>query len=274
MSLRYFIYARKSSESEDRQVLSIESQINEMQALAEKLKLAIVDVLLEAKSAKAPGRPIYNEMMKRLAKKEADGILCWKLDRLTRNPIDGGSLSWALRTGTIKEIVTPGRTYNESSADSFWVSFEFSMAAKYIHELSENVRRGLKAKAEKGEPPAAILPLGYLRDPKRGDAMGDAERFDTVQRLWREVLHGVYRPREVLDMANEIWGLRTLPHGKHGGGKLSRNAFYHLLHNPFYMGFFRYNGKLYQGNYQPMVTPAEWKQVQQLLGRSDRKSVV
>ena len=86
----YFIYSRKSSEAEDRQILSIDSQVSELKRFANPKGIKILEVLTEAKSAKAPGRPIFNSMMQRLYHGEADGILCWKLDRLARNPVDGG----------------------------------------------------------------------------------------------------------------------------------------------------------------------------------------
>src|SRR5436309_4765167 len=85
----YFLYSRKSTESEDRQVLSIDSQIDEMNAIGARESLPIVEVLSEARSAKEPGRPVFNAMMTRLEAGEAEGILCWKLDRLARNPVDG-----------------------------------------------------------------------------------------------------------------------------------------------------------------------------------------
>src|ERR1700690_2305992 len=91
----YFIYCRKSSEAEDRQVLSIESQTRELEQLAEKLNLPIVEILNESMSAKAPGRPVFNEMMQRLYRGEATGIICWKLDRLARNSVDGGAARWS-----------------------------------------------------------------------------------------------------------------------------------------------------------------------------------
>src|SRR5712671_5484230 len=91
----YFIYCRKSSEAEDRQVLSIESQTRELSQLAAKLDSPILEILTESKSAKDPGRPVFNQMMQRLYRGEAAGIICWKLDRLARNPVDGGSMIWA-----------------------------------------------------------------------------------------------------------------------------------------------------------------------------------
>ena len=104
--LRYFLYCRKSSESEDRQVLSIESQISELQSLAKKHGILILETLTEARSAKAPGRQIFNNMMQRIYRGEAQGIICWKLDRLARNPIDGGAIIWAMKQHGL-EIITP-----------------------------------------------------------------------------------------------------------------------------------------------------------------------
>jgi len=147
--LRYFIYCRKSSESEDRQVLSLESQLNELKSLAERLNLSVVDVFTEAQSAKSPGRPLFNEMLKRINHKQAEGIICWKLDRLARNPIDGGQIIWMLQKGIIKHIQTFDRSYAPED-NVLLMSVEFGMANQYILDLSKNVKRGLKTKAEKG----------------------------------------------------------------------------------------------------------------------------
>ena len=95
--IKYFLYARKSSESEDRQVASIESQISELKKLAAREGLEIVDVLYESKSAKAPGRSVFNQMIERIYKGDGRGILGWKLDRLARNPVDGGNINWMLQ---------------------------------------------------------------------------------------------------------------------------------------------------------------------------------
>src|SRR3989344_6498885 len=99
--IKYFLYARRSSESEDRQVASIESQLDELKKLTAREDLAIADTLWESKSAKAPGRAVFNQMIERIYKGEAQGILCWKLDRLARNPVDCGDINWMLQPGDI-----------------------------------------------------------------------------------------------------------------------------------------------------------------------------
>src|SRR3989338_4876170 len=96
--IKYFLYARKSSESEDRQVQSIYDQINRLKKLARDLRLDIKKTYSEAKSAKKPdNRPIFDEMIERIERGEAEGILCWQINRLSRNPIDSGKLSWLLQ---------------------------------------------------------------------------------------------------------------------------------------------------------------------------------
>ncbi|MBK7143570.1 MAG: recombinase family protein [bacterium] len=144
------IYARKSTESEDRQVLSIDSQIKELQEFAAREKLGKVVVFTESKSAKAPGRPAFNELLKRVSKGEFDRLVCWKLDRLARNPVDGGAVIWAVEEGKIQHIYTPQRRFDNSGNDKFWMQLEFGMAKKYVDDLSDNVKRGLRAKVAQG----------------------------------------------------------------------------------------------------------------------------
>src|SRR5262249_41392604 len=103
--MRYFIYCRKSTEAEDRQVASIESQLTTLQrTFAERTEIEIVRVYQESFSAKAPGRPIFGEMMTAINKGEAVGIISWAPDRLARNSIDGGQIVYMLDCGVIKDL--------------------------------------------------------------------------------------------------------------------------------------------------------------------------
>ena len=107
----YFLYVRKSTDVEDKQVRSIEDQLAVLRALAKEQELHIVAEFVEKQSAKMPGRPIFNDMLARVEKGEAQGIICWKLDRLARNPVDGGQISWMLQRGIIAHIQTLERSY-------------------------------------------------------------------------------------------------------------------------------------------------------------------
>ena len=81
--MKYFIYVRKSTDVEDKQVLSVEAQIVELKEYAAKYELQIVDTFVEKRTAKKPGRPILNKMLSRISSGEANGILSWLPDRLS-----------------------------------------------------------------------------------------------------------------------------------------------------------------------------------------------
>jgi site-specific DNA recombinase len=268
----YFIYCRKSTEAEDRQVLSIESQVRELRETSAKLSLPVAEVLTEAKSAKAPGRPIFNAMMQRLYRGEAAGILCWKLDRLARNPVDGGTVIWAIKQHGIK-VMTPAQSYTREDDNIMLMYIEFGMAQKYVDDLSRNVKRGLKMKAEKGWYPITP-PVGYLSNKVRltgqVNLITDPERFPLIRRMWDLMLTGLYSPPRILEIANQQWGFRSRPTRKRGGRGMSRSAIYEIFTKPFYYGWFEFpqgSGRWFKGNHQPMVTEAEYDSVQTLLGR-------
>src|SRR3990167_8209587 len=96
---KFFLYVRKSTDVEDKQVRSIEDQIAELRAYAKTENLDVIDVLIEKQSAKEPGRPIFNEMIARIIAGEINGIVCWNPDRLARNSVDGGQVIYLLDTG-------------------------------------------------------------------------------------------------------------------------------------------------------------------------------
>ena len=196
----YFIYCRKSSEAEDRQVLSIESQIRELEHIAAKLNLAVTEILTESKSAKEPGRPRFNQMMQRLYRGEATGIICWKLDRLARNPVDGGSIIWAIKQNGIR-VMTPAQSYAREDDNVILMYIEFGMAQKYVDDLSKNVKRGMKTKLENGWLPG-IAPLGYLNTTVKATGANilvkDPERFPFVRRMWDLMLSERYSPPQIV----------------------------------------------------------------------------
>ena len=95
---KYYIYARKSTDVEDKQVQSIEGQLDELRLLAKRENLKIIDELIEKQSAKSPGRPIFNRMLDSIEKGRANGIISWHPDRLARNSVDGGRIIYLIDT--------------------------------------------------------------------------------------------------------------------------------------------------------------------------------
>lgn len=267
--LKYCLYARKSTEEEDRQVLSIDSQINELKEIAKKKNLQITDILVEAKSAKAPGRPVFNEMITKINNGVYDGILCWKLDRLARNPVDGGQISWLLQQGVIKSIQAFEKEYLPTD-NVLLMSVELGMANQFIRDLSTNTLRGLKTKADNGWYPT-VAPIGYLNDKLEKTIIKDHERFDLIKKAWELMLSGLYSPADIWKISISDWHLTTLKRRRSGGRPLHKCTFYHIFTNPFYYGWFEYNGRLYKGLHEPMISEDEFWRVQALLGTKGRK---
>lgn len=269
--IQYFLYARKSSESEDRQVASIDSQIEELKSVAKREGLDVIDILSEAKTAKAPGRPIFNNMLERISKVEAQGIICWKLDRLARNPVDGGRINWMLQQGSIKHIQTYERSYYPTD-NVLMMSVEFGMANQFIRDLSQNTKRGLRAKASKGWLPRNA-PIGYLNNKfqeRDGKAIiKDPEKFHIVKKAWNLLLEKECPVEEAYQIAVNGLGLRNK-----SGKKFSRSKFYEMLRNPFYYGYFHWEGVLYRGAHEPMITREEFDKAQEIMNRKSKPRAI
>ena len=104
---KYFLYARKSTEDDDKQVMSIEAQLFELREFARRENLEILREFQEAKSAKMPGREQFAKMMDAIERGEANGILGWHPDRLARNTIYGGKIIYLVDTGAIASLRFP-----------------------------------------------------------------------------------------------------------------------------------------------------------------------
>jgi DNA invertase Pin-like site-specific DNA recombinase len=266
----YVIYARKSTESDDQQVLSIGSQIHEMKSLAHRHRVTVGEILTESRSAKEPGRPVFGALMRRVRRGEVNGILCWKMDRLARNHYDTGQVLQALADQKLERIVTSDGVKTSNSNDRLLGTFEFALATKYIDDLRQNVLRGNRARFEKGWPNFRPPP-GYLEDRTTKTTIDDPERFDLMRRVWDLTLTDTMRIPQIHRILNNQWGYRSRKTKRQGGKPMALSSLYRLLRDPFYMGIIRLkSGATYKGGHRPMVTPEEFERVQTILGRSAR----
>ena len=259
----YFLYCRKSTDTEDMQVLSIAGQLSELNAFAKHEGLHIKETFIEKQSAKIPGRPIFSDMLARIEKGEAQGIICWKLDRLARNPIDGGQISWMLQCGKIQHIQTHDRSYYPTD-NVLMMSVEFGMANQYILDLSANTKRGQREKVRRGEYPG-IAPLGYLNDVRNKKITVDRKQSRIVKKAFELYSQGDQRLEDIAAFfaKNGIIASRNKPL------HLSRVKF--ILSNPFYCGLFRYSGEIHEGNHEQIIPKELFDKVQEVLNKRTHK---
>jgi len=245
--IKYIAYSRKSTESEDQQVLSLDDQKREIEEMKAKDDLKIVESYLgtgkgESQSAHKRGRPIFGHIMNRIESGKANGLLVWHPNRLARNALDGGLIITLMDEGKLLEIRTPHKTYINTPDDKFFLSLEFGMAKKSSDDNGVVVKRGLNTKVRNGWCPGRA-PLGYLNS-KNYEEKGqnyifkDPNRFDVVRRMWNLMLTGNYTPPQILEIVNKKWKFKTRTTKRYVGKPISRSGIYRIFTNPYYYGWF------------------------------------
>jgi site-specific DNA recombinase len=263
--LRYRLYARKSTDTEDKQVQSLDDQIKYMMEIAKREGLHIVGEPIEEKmSAKRPNvRPKFAAMLEEIDSGKIDGIVCWKLDRLSRNPTDSGRIQQLLQDEKLQHIQTTEKSYfPEDNAIVF--SVEAGMSNQYIRELATNTKRGMRSKAEKGDKPG-VPPIGYLNDRLAKVIIADPDNFKLVRILWDKMLTGTYSMAQLVDIAEFDLNIRRPVRGRTGGNAIAYSSLCAMFKNPFYKGKLMFNGQEFNGNQPAMVTEEEFERVQQII---------
>ena len=252
---------------------SIESQEKELKRVIDENRLDIIGIIREEKSAHTRGRRLFTEMMQRLDKGEANGILTWHGNRLARNAFDGGWIITLMDEGKILEVKTTHRTYYNTPDDKFFLQLEFGISKKDSDDKSIVVKRGLMNKAEKGWMPG-VAPLGYLNTPELVGGSRfikiDPERFDLMKKVWEMMASGKHSVIEIQNIMTNEWGFRTRQFKRQGGKPITLSMLYRIFNNPFYYGYFEYpegSGEMHKGNHEAITTEEVFNRVQFLLGK-------
>jgi DNA invertase Pin-like site-specific DNA recombinase len=262
-TIKFFLYARKSTDVEDKQVRSIEDQIAELRAFAKQEGLEIVDVFIEKQSAKIPGRPMFGEMLKRIEKGEAQGILAWHPDRLARNSVDGGRLIFLLDTGKLQALRFPTFWFEPTPQGKFMLSIAFGQSKYYVDSLSENTKRGLRQKVRRGEYPS-VAPVGYINDVRTKTIVVDRKKARIIRSAFEYYASGNARLEDVADFLARRGILSR------GGKRIHKTRVAFILSNPFYCGLFKYAGEIYEGKHEPIIAKKLFDRVQEVLKQRGR----
>lgn len=262
-------YSRKSSEAKEKQALSIPDQNAEAEKYSQREGLRVKYKIRESRSAFKPhNRPDFDRMIDLVKTGKANAILTWKPDRLCRNPEEGGIVLQMLQDGILKEIRTStGDVYTQDS-DHLILQIHFGMANQYSRNLSQNVRRGLEHKCERGEYPRPA-PLGYESYGERGQRHMRPHPFaaSLIVKCFEMASRGGMSLNQILEKITEI-GLRTKK-----GKMLSKSHLHNILKSPTYYGYFYHNGELFEGEYEPLITKQLYDDVQDALQRRSKPKV-
>lgn len=241
------IYCRKSTTWDDRQALSLESQLDFCQKKAKEGGLNVVEIIQESMSAKDPWRPGFAKMMALIEKWKADHIVCWKLNRLARNLIDGGTISYSLSQWLIKNIYTDSWDFTPET-NTLLLSVHFGMSSQFSIELKKDIMRGMRTSIEKWNV-IQKLPRGYKRDKNTAIV---------------EPTDKAYLIKEAFEMRKNDASMEEIrKYLAKNGMKVTKSVVDRILKNRFYYGFMYWQGQYFQGNYQPIITKELYDQANQ-----------
>lgn len=262
--VRYVLYARKSTESDEKQALSIESQVKEMLTIADRDGLTVVDIRRESHSAKESGqRPVFKELLEDIRRGRYSGILTWAPDRLSRNAGDLGSVVDLMDENKLIEIRTYGQHFKNSPNEKFLLMILCSQAKLENDNKSINVKRGLRTRCEMGLRPGPAV-VGYLNEKrmdKKCEVVIDTERAPIVKQMFEKVAYEKWSGRKLFHWLKFELNFKT----RNGNKGLTLSNIYLILQNPIYYGVFEYpkkSGNFYTGKHEPIISKELYDQVQ------------
>ena len=256
---KYIAYCRKSTDEKDKQIMSIEQQIEELKAFAQRENLEISEFLTEAETAKVPGRPIFNHLISLIEKGLINGIISWHPDRIARNSIDGGKIIYLVDTGKLQALKFPSFWFENTPQGKFMLSIAFGQSKYYVDNLSENVKRGLYFKLRRGDWPS-YAPIGYKNDRNTRSVTIEPRSARLVKESFIKFASGEFSSMK--DIRNLFFKNGVT---RRNGKPLHFNQIREMLQRTFYYGLMTYHGETYEGKHKPLITKKLFDGVQKVL---------
>ena len=224
------IYARYSSDNQREE--SIDGQLRECKAFAEKNDIRIIDSYIDrALSAKTDNRPAFQQMINDSSKGLFDVIIVWKLDRFARNRYDSAHYKAQLRKNGVK-VISATEAISEGAEGVLLESVLEGMAEYYSKELAEKTLRGMTDNALQCKSNGGQLLIGYKTDSELHYQI-DTEMAPIVVEAFNLYAEGATM-KEIVDIFNSR-GIRTKR-----GKPITINAITNMLHNRKYIGEYKF----------------------------------
>lgn len=274
-TVRYALYARKSTTGEDKQASSIEDQIDECyEKLIIPKKLNVVRVYQESYSAKVSDlRDEFNDMVREINAGNIDGIIAWHPDRLSRNMKEAGAIIDLVDRRAIRDMQFATFTFENTPAGKMLLGITFVMAKEYSEKLSVDVGRGNKRAIEGGEF-IGKFKHGYILDINRY-FRPDPFNFGKVQHMFEMALNGKSQKEIRLWINEQGYTVQKRQGEKHMPHKWDKDDVSKLLRDPHYVGVHKWGVNhtdlTMKYDFEPMLTVEEFLTINKVDSLSDSK---
>ena len=261
----YFLYARKSTEDDNKQVMSIEAQLVELREFAAKENLEITKEFQESKSAKTPRREVFGEMMEEIEDRDDTGILAWHPDRLARNSVDGGKIIHLVDRKKIVAMRFPTFWFEPTPQGLFMLQVAFGQSKYYSDNLSQNTKRGMRQKLRRGEW-LTKAPRGYVNNQKTRNIEPHPTYSKVIVKAFKEYATSEHTYESLAEFLAEH-GITTKT-----GAPLAKASIKRMLENRAYLGFTKYKDEWYEGSFDSILSVELFEAVQAVLKDKSKAS--
>lgn len=258
MMIKAVLYARVSSREQEQEGYSIPAQLKLLHSYAAKNGLRIAEEFIDVETAKVAGRKRFGQMVDYLkTHSDCRSVIVEKTDRLYRNLKDYVTLE---DMDIDLHFAKEGQIINRDSRSQAKLmhGLQVVIARSFIDNLREEVRKGMREKAEQGIYPSRP-PLGYTNNIAERSIILHDENARIVADMFSLYSTG----------HNSLKAVRKIIKERHGKA-YAKGYIHKLLKNRFYVGFFEWDGVRYRGTHETFITPELFDQVQAVMTGHNR----